>query len=234
MTAAAEAGTADPTDPFHIADLNQDGLVGGQDLAVMLSQWGEEPNMCPPYLLADIDENCQVDGSDLAMVLGGWGETGIPGGSVAPPVLPPGVWSRNFPRPEDPLQTTVEVSGLAVTITNPDIGVIMDHPPATPYYGDGPLNVITIVDPAVNGFDVTYIITNPTAESRPLPTLWVDGYKLDDSIQGLDLRFGTLFETVTWSPTTVAITEQNMYPKTRYAPVAVAKGSRFSVPCNTR
>lgn len=51
-------------------DLNFDGAVDGQDLALLLSGWGPcAAWSCP----ADIDLNGTVNGFDLAMLLGAWG-----------------------------------------------------------------------------------------------------------------------------------------------------------------
>ena len=52
-------------------DLNNDGMVSGPDLTLMLGAWGT----CPPAkdCPADINENGVVDGSDLSVVLGNWG-----------------------------------------------------------------------------------------------------------------------------------------------------------------
>lgn len=47
-------------------DINQDGIVDGGDLAVLLSQWGATGD-------ADIDGSGTVDGSDLGMLLSAWG-----------------------------------------------------------------------------------------------------------------------------------------------------------------
>jgi endonuclease/exonuclease/phosphatase family metal-dependent hydrolase len=47
-------------------DINQDGIVDGGDLAVLLSQWGTTGE-------ADIDGSGLVDGSDLGMLLSAWG-----------------------------------------------------------------------------------------------------------------------------------------------------------------
>jgi len=47
-------------------DLNGDGLVGGADLAILLSQWGGAGS-------ADFDGNGIVGGPDLAQLLGAWG-----------------------------------------------------------------------------------------------------------------------------------------------------------------
>ncbi|MEY4182174.1 MAG: hypothetical protein RLZZ217_800, partial [Planctomycetota bacterium] len=47
-------------------DINDDGVVDGGDLALLLSQWGVAGD-------ADIDGSGTVDGSDLGMLLSAWG-----------------------------------------------------------------------------------------------------------------------------------------------------------------
>ncbi len=73
---------ADPNQPwwFHrvviefppeapTPDLNNDGLVNGQDLALVLGFWG----VCQsPFCVGDADHDGVVDGNDLAIVLGAW------------------------------------------------------------------------------------------------------------------------------------------------------------------
>lgn len=49
-------------------DLNGDGHVDGNDLAIMLGAWGACPGCA-----ADINDDGVVDGNDLAIVLGSWG-----------------------------------------------------------------------------------------------------------------------------------------------------------------
>ncbi len=51
------------------SDINADGIVDGQDLAILLAFWG--PSGLFPA--ADIDANGVVDGADLAILLSGWG-----------------------------------------------------------------------------------------------------------------------------------------------------------------
>jgi hypothetical protein len=53
------------------ADLNDDGIVNGFDLALLLGQWGP----CPARgeCAADLDGNDIVNGFDLAMLLAVWG-----------------------------------------------------------------------------------------------------------------------------------------------------------------
>jgi hypothetical protein len=69
------AGAADvnrdevPDECQCIADLNQDGIVAGADLAILLSFWG------PVTVFPDADINADgaVDAADLTIVLASWG-----------------------------------------------------------------------------------------------------------------------------------------------------------------
>ena len=49
------------------ADLTEDGLVNGGDIAVILTQWGTEDDQ------ADLDGSGTVNGADLAVMLNSWG-----------------------------------------------------------------------------------------------------------------------------------------------------------------
>ncbi|MCH2144284.1 MAG: right-handed parallel beta-helix repeat-containing protein [Phycisphaerales bacterium] len=48
-------------------DINQDGLVDGADLNMLLGDWGQSDSA------ADLDGNGLVDGEDLLVILGAWG-----------------------------------------------------------------------------------------------------------------------------------------------------------------
>jgi hypothetical protein len=52
-------------------DLNNDGVVDGADLLILLSQWGkcDDPDDCP----ADLNGDGTVDGADLLILLSNWG-----------------------------------------------------------------------------------------------------------------------------------------------------------------
>lgn len=52
------------------ADLTGDGVVGGADLGILLSQWGpcSDCNACP----ADLTGDCNVSGADLGILLSEW------------------------------------------------------------------------------------------------------------------------------------------------------------------
>jgi hypothetical protein len=56
-----------PTCP---ADIDENALVDGVDLAIVLSRWGTLPT---DYPRADTNGDGTVDGSDLAILLSGWG-----------------------------------------------------------------------------------------------------------------------------------------------------------------
>jgi len=56
-----------------VADVIEDGVVDGSDLAAVLSCWGTDS---AKYPRADTNSDGIVDGTDLATVLGGWGSCG--------------------------------------------------------------------------------------------------------------------------------------------------------------
>ena len=55
-----------PPEPYVRADINQDGLVNGADLALVLVEWGTDGPA------ADINEDAIVNGADLALILVAW------------------------------------------------------------------------------------------------------------------------------------------------------------------
>lgn len=62
-------GPAQP--PACPADLNQDGVVNGADLGIMLGQWGPCQSGVP--CTADLNSDGLVNGADLGILLGDWG-----------------------------------------------------------------------------------------------------------------------------------------------------------------
>ncbi len=52
-----------------VGDFNNDGMVDGQDLAVLLGAWAT--NDCSFSI--DGDVSCFIDGADLTVLLGNWG-----------------------------------------------------------------------------------------------------------------------------------------------------------------
>ena len=59
---------APPTAPACPADLNNDNVVNGADLGLLLGSWGVCPG-CP----ADLNNDGIVNGADLGLMLGSWG-----------------------------------------------------------------------------------------------------------------------------------------------------------------
>lgn len=55
--------------PAQAADLNDDGVVNGKDLAMLLANWGECVGPCRP----DLNLDGFVNGADLALLLAVWG-----------------------------------------------------------------------------------------------------------------------------------------------------------------
>ena len=58
--------------PGPPGDLDGDGIVGVQDLLMLLGQWGPCPDPCPPSCTADLDGDCLVGTTDLLVMLGSW------------------------------------------------------------------------------------------------------------------------------------------------------------------
>ena len=55
--------------PNCLADLTNDGSVGGDDLTILLGAWGQ----CGLGCREDLDNNGAVDGADLTLLLAAWG-----------------------------------------------------------------------------------------------------------------------------------------------------------------
>ena len=53
----------------EIGDLNQDGIVDGADLTMLLGSWGQ---CAKQYCVADINQDGVIDGTDLTLLLGSW------------------------------------------------------------------------------------------------------------------------------------------------------------------
>ncbi|MEC8733554.1 MAG: choice-of-anchor B family protein [Planctomycetota bacterium] len=54
-------------EPFNPADINVDGFIDGQDLALVLGNWN-----CTGTCVGDITQDALVNGQDLALVLANW------------------------------------------------------------------------------------------------------------------------------------------------------------------
>jgi len=64
-------------------DANSSGFVDDDDLAVLLSNWEQDPGTITTWELGDFTGNTDVDDDDLAVLLGNW--TGPPPGGAAVP-----------------------------------------------------------------------------------------------------------------------------------------------------
>ena len=77
--AALDAIGYTPYPPALPGDVNHDGIVNGQDIAVIASNW-----LATGYLAADANGNFIVNGQDIALVAANWLQTGgIGHGNVA-------------------------------------------------------------------------------------------------------------------------------------------------------
>jgi len=90
-------GTSDPLDwiggsgtltvaapnPTLPGDANDSGFVDDDDLAVLLSNWEQDPGTITTWALGDFTADTDVDDDDLAVLLGNW--TGPPPGGAAVP-----------------------------------------------------------------------------------------------------------------------------------------------------
>ncbi len=59
--------------PTPEADLNFNGTVGPEDLAILLGAWGDDPCSSAICCPADLDGDGKVNATDLAILLGDWG-----------------------------------------------------------------------------------------------------------------------------------------------------------------
>jgi len=64
-------------------DANDSGFVDDDDLAVLLSNWEQDPGTISTWALGDFTDDTDVDDDDLAVLLGNW--TGPPPGGAAVP-----------------------------------------------------------------------------------------------------------------------------------------------------
>jgi len=71
VTGSFHASSEATVELFHLADLDLSGVVGVNDLLMLLAQWGS----CVACI-ADIDANGVVDVNDLLILLSAWGATG--------------------------------------------------------------------------------------------------------------------------------------------------------------
>jgi hypothetical protein len=146
-----------------------------------------------------------------------------------PDDLPAGTWVRPFPTPAVQVPVSVELMGSTFSVSSPLLGLLKSPSTAPLWSGGTGLNVQTQIAPATNGYDVTYVVFNPTGQSSALPKFWIEGHHLQQTIDYLHFQFGTKWQTLVVPPYTLAITEQNRYPRNRYAPVAVVRDGHVAI-----
>jgi len=56
-----------------LTDLDGDGIVGSNDLLILLAEWGPCDQPCPPSCAADLDDDCTVGINDFLLLLANWG-----------------------------------------------------------------------------------------------------------------------------------------------------------------
>jgi len=81
IAAEFKALAVDPTLP---GDADDSGFVDDDDLAVLLSNWEQDPGTITTWELGDFTEDTDVDDDDLAVLLGNWTGPAPPGGAAVP------------------------------------------------------------------------------------------------------------------------------------------------------
>lgn len=67
-----------------IQDLNQDGKVDAEDMAILMTNWNQTKE-----LIADLNNDGKVDAQDLSLLLANWGQYQIPSTAQIPVISPP-------------------------------------------------------------------------------------------------------------------------------------------------
>ena len=97
--------------PFDCrGDLNNDGFVDGEDLAIILGDWGRAAE-------SDIDGSGNVDGADLALLLAAWGEcTG--GRRIVGYYIEWGIYGRDYQPADMPLEKITHINYAFANISD--------------------------------------------------------------------------------------------------------------------
>ena len=71
-TSTDHNGNNIPDECDCVCDINQDGVIGIEDLLALLAAWGPCDEECPPTCPADVDFDCVVGITDLVVLLSGY------------------------------------------------------------------------------------------------------------------------------------------------------------------
>jgi len=74
-----------PVGPELPGDANDNGFVDDDDLAILLSNWEQDPGTITTWALGDFTADTDVDDDDLAVLLGNWTGPGPAGAAVPEP-----------------------------------------------------------------------------------------------------------------------------------------------------
>lgn len=138
-----------------------------------------------------------------------------------------GVWLRDFANPMaypvsvDLMENNFLVRGQRDGVLRAAVSQSM--------YSESACEVEWSALPVESGVDLTYVISNPTELSQPMPTLQIGGLELGDVMEYVDHRVTSEFKTLdatggrgVWSAT-------EPYPSSLYAPVIIARNRTHSV-----
>jgi formylglycine-generating enzyme required for sulfatase activity len=208
---AAIAATANTTRAEHcIADVNLDGSVLAQDLALLLSDWGRPASA---GLATDIDGSGVVDANDLAIMLGAWGTcVKVPAwADLIEPSPDPAVVT-------DPaLRAAIVASGTAWRVRDHATGIEMLLVPkgtfmmgasagdSSAWLDENPRHAVTISRPfyigryevtqpeflAVTGYNPSFFTQADDGDIQPLPVETVSFVQIQGFLAATGLRLPT-------------------------------------------
>jgi hypothetical protein len=139
------------------------------------------------------------------------------------------VWMRVFDPPAVELPISLVSGGGSFTASTPTLGQVKTT--GRPLFDENTAcNVTTLVTPQPTGYDITYVIHNPTSIKQDKPILFVDGHLMaEDVIEFLDHRFGCSFAEFDDSDHSGVSCIEEKYPEVLFAPVMVVRDSEKAI-----
>lgn len=140
----------------------------------------------------------------------------------------PTVWMRRF-APPTALQVTLNENYGSFSVTSKELGLLRAastmplHDPASP------CQIQVEVRKADRGFDLAYVVSNPTNAPLSAPKLIVDGFPLGSKVEFLDHSFGCEFGALQPQPNGAITSWSPIYPDFAYSPVMVLRDDEFAV-----